>query len=37
MEELPGIKENAGKEGLGFESGGVAMSRHLNLLNRAEA
>jgi hypothetical protein len=28
MEELPGIKEIAGKEGVGFESGGVAMSRH---------
>jgi hypothetical protein len=28
MEELPGIKEIAGKEGLGFGWGGVAMSRH---------
>jgi hypothetical protein len=29
MEELPGIKEIAGKEGLGFGWGGVALSRHL--------
>jgi hypothetical protein len=28
MEGLPGIKEIAGKRGLGFGWGGVAMSRH---------
>jgi hypothetical protein len=30
-EELPGVKEIAGKEGLGFARGGVTMSRHLIL------